>query len=102
MLQLAEEIALTHHEWWNGNGYPRGLIGEAIPISGRIVALVDVFDALTHPRPYKEAWPVGLALDQIRALSGRQFDPRLVQAFEKLDLDEPTPTLSAKALSKAV
>ena len=84
VLQLAEEIALTHHEWWDGNGYPGGLRGEAIPLSGRIVGLADVFDALTHDRPYKTAWPVEQALDQIRALSGRQFDPHVVGAFAKL------------------
>lgn len=84
VLQLAEEIALTHHEWWDGRGYPRGLEGESIPLSGRIVGLVDVFDALINPRPYKDAWPLDRALAQIRALSGRQFDPRVVAAFERL------------------
>ena len=86
VLQLAEEIALSHHEWWDGNGYPSGLRGEAIPLSARIVGLADVFDALTHQRPYKEAWPLERALGQISALSGRQFDPRVVAAFEKLDV----------------
>lgn len=86
VLQLAEEIALTHHEWWDGSGYPSGLRGAAIPLSGQIVGLVDVFDALTHPRPYKEAWPLERAFGQIRALSGRQFDPCVVAAFEKLDV----------------
>ena len=56
LLAMAEEIALTHHEHWDGSGYPAGLAGEAIPIAGRIVAVADVFDALTHTRPYKPAW----------------------------------------------
>lgn len=85
LLQLAEEIALTHHEWWDGTGYPAQLAGAEIPVSGRIVALADVFDALTHPRPYKPAWPIDAAVDEICRLSGRQFDPDVVQAFLRLD-----------------
>jgi len=85
VLQLAEEIALSHHEWWDGSGYPRGLKGNAIPLSGRIVALADVFDALTHTRPYKEAWPIDQAVDEISKLSGRQFDPQVVEAFNHLN-----------------
>ena len=82
-LQLAEEIALTHHERWNGTGYA-GLGGEDIPLPGRIVAVVDVFDALTHDRPYKEAAPVPLALEEIRRQSGRHFDPPIAAAFVEL------------------
>ena len=85
VLQMAEQIILAHHEWWNGNGYPDGLEGSEIPIAGRIVAVADVFDALTHDRPYKEAWTIEAALDEIRTLGGRQFDPRVVEAFETLD-----------------
>lgn len=85
LLQLAEEIALTHHERWDGSGYPTGLKGDAIPISGRIVAIVDVFDVLTHHRPYKDAWPVEDALAEIYAVSGRHFDPQIVSAFTALD-----------------
>ncbi len=85
VLCLAEEIALTHHEWWDGSGYPAGLKGEAIPISGRIVAVADVFDALTHARPYKHAWPVAEALAEIGRLSSRQFDPAVVDAFARID-----------------
>lgn len=78
---MAEEIALTHHEKWDGTGYSPGLGGEAIPLSGRIVAVADVFDALTHERPYKKAWPVSEAVDEIRSQSGRHFDPDVVEAF---------------------
>jgi putative nucleotidyltransferase with HDIG domain len=85
VLRLAEEIALTHHEWWDGSGYPAGLKGDEIPLAGRIVALADVFDALTHARPYKRAWPIGRAVAEIERLAGRQFDPRLVKAFLALD-----------------
>lgn len=85
VLQMAEEIALTHHEWWNGTGYPGGLTGDEIPISGRIVALADVFDALTHSRPYKKPWTLDEALHEINYLSGRQFDPMVVAAFFNLD-----------------
>jgi putative two-component system response regulator len=83
VLQLAEEIALSHHEWWNGRGYPLRLKGEAIPLSGRIVAIADVFDALSHARPYKSAWSVGNATDEITRLSGIQFDPAVVAAFTR-------------------
>ncbi len=80
-LQLAETIALSHHERWNGRGYPAGLSGEAIPQIGRIVAVADVFDALTHERPYKKAWPVVEATAEIEAQGGNQFDERVVKAF---------------------
>jgi putative nucleotidyltransferase with HDIG domain len=85
VLRLAEEIALTHHEWWDGSGYPVGLSGSEIPLSGRIVALADVFDALTHARPYKQAWPIERALAELRRLAGTQFDPAVVEAFFRLD-----------------
>ncbi len=80
ILQLAEEIALTHHEKWDGTGYA-GLIGESIPLAGRIVAIVDVFDALTHVRPYKKAWPIDEALAEIESQRGRHFDPNVTDAF---------------------
>jgi putative two-component system response regulator len=85
LLRLAERIALTHHERWDGRGYPGGLIGEEIPLVGRIVAVADVFDALTHQRPYKQAWPVGQAVAEILGQAGRQFDPSAVEAFSMLD-----------------
>jgi putative two-component system response regulator len=80
LLQMAEDIALTHHEHWNGKGYI-GLQGESIPIAGRIVAVADVFDALTNERPYKKAWPRHEALEEIQRQSEQQFDPHVVQAF---------------------
>ncbi|HEY5054498.1 MAG TPA: HD domain-containing phosphohydrolase [Solirubrobacterales bacterium] len=84
VLCLAEEIALTHHEWWDGSGYPAGLSGKDIPIAGQLVALADVFDALTHERPYKKAWPLAKALEEIDDLRNRQFDPEIVDAFTKM------------------
>jgi putative two-component system response regulator len=81
LLQLAETIARTHHERWNGTGYPAGLAGEAIPLAGRITALCDVFDALTSRRVYKDAWTVEAALAEIERESGRHFDPELTALF---------------------
>jgi putative two-component system response regulator len=80
-MQMAEEIARSHHEWWNGNGYPGVLSGTAIPLAARITALADVFDALTHKRPYKLAWPIDAAVDEVASLKGRQFDPELTDLF---------------------
>lgn len=81
ILQYAYDITMTHHEKFNGKGYPSGLAGKAIPISGRIVALVDVFDALTSSRPYKEAWSLEKAVDLIQSEKGEHFDPFLVECF---------------------
>ena len=81
VMRLAERIALTHHERWDGKGYPNGLCGEEIPREGRILAVVDVFDALTHERPYKKAWPVEDALVEIKRCVATQFDPAVVTAF---------------------
>jgi cyclic di-GMP phosphodiesterase len=81
LLQMARRIALSHHERWDGNGYPHGLAGEEIPIEARIVAIADVFDALTSDRPYKSAWSVEAAVDLIRSESGTHFDPSLVKIF---------------------
>jgi len=88
ILRLAAEIAGTHHERWDGTGYLRGLAGEEIPMSGRVTAVADVFDALTHARPYKEAWDRGQALAEIASQAWRQFDPRVVDALLGLDFDE--------------
>jgi len=81
LLTAAAIIAHEHHEKWNGQGYPRGLKGEEIHIYGRIVALADVFDALTHKRQYKDAWLVDEAIEYIKSHSGTQFDPKLVDIF---------------------
>lgn len=83
LLRMAKAIALGHHEKWDGSGYPRGLKGTEIPLEARIVAIVDVFDALTSERPYKQAWPVEQAVEHIRAQSGQHFDPDLVQVFQR-------------------
>ena len=81
LLRMARSIALTHHEKWDGSGYPNGLRGEEIPLEGRIVAIADVFDALTSVRPYKLAWTVEDTLALIQRESGRHFDPQLVEVF---------------------
>jgi HD-GYP domain-containing protein (c-di-GMP phosphodiesterase class II) len=83
---MAEMIARTHHERWDGSGYPAGLAGEDIPLEGRICAICDVFDALVSDRPYKRAWTVEAARDEILAQRGRHFDPHLVDLFVRLDL----------------
>ncbi len=84
LLEMARVIALTHHERWDGSGYPRALRGESIPLVGRIVAVADAFDALTSTRPYKQAWPVEEAVALLRREAGRQFDPRLVPKFVEM------------------
>jgi putative two-component system response regulator len=83
-IKMAEEIARFHHEWWNGKGYPTGRSGKRIPLTARIVAIADVFDALTHGRPYAEPWPIDKALSEIRERRGSQFDPELTDAFLEL------------------
>jgi putative two-component system response regulator len=85
LLRMARDIAASHHERWDGEGYPQGLRGEEIPISARIVALADVFDALTHARPYKPAWTVSAALAEIRQERGWQFDPQVVDALLRIE-----------------
>jgi putative two-component system response regulator len=96
-IQMAIDIARHHHEWWDGSGYPDGIAGKAIPDAARITALADVFDVLTHARPYKEPWPVAAALEEILRFKGTQFDPELTDLFVALvrrlqrevgDLDE--------------
>ena len=84
LMQMAQSIAYTHHERWDGQGYPRGLKGEETPIEGRILAVVDVFDALTTKRPYKQEWTAQQALAEIEAQAAHQFDPAVVRAFSEL------------------
>ncbi len=81
LLRMAATIALSHHEKWDGSGYPQGLAEEEIPIHGRITAVADVFDALTSERPYKKPWPVEDAFDFVRDQAGRHFDPKLAELF---------------------
>jgi putative two-component system response regulator len=88
IVQLAERIALTHHEKWNGSGYPQGLAGDKIPLEGRIVAVADVFDALTHERSYKSAWSIEAAKAEISRQAGEQFDPQVVASFLQLPHEE--------------
>jgi len=86
VLKLAEQIAISHHEKWNGKGYPQGFSGDNIPLVGRIVGLADAFDALTSKRPYKEPFPVEVALDIIKKERGEHFDPDVVDVFlENID-----------------
>jgi putative two-component system response regulator len=102
LVRLAETIALTHHERWDGSGYPAGLAGEEIPLVGRICAVCDAFDALVSERPYKPAWPAAMALEELRAQRGRQFDPRLVDTFLRMDLsvfaDEPAAAPASESV----
>jgi len=81
ILQTAASIALSHHEKFDGSGYPSGLVGDAIPLFGRVVTVADVFDALTSERPYKKAWPVERAQALLRESAGTHFDPTCVDAF---------------------
>lgn len=86
ILRIAQEIAISHHEKWNGRGYPQGISGKEIPLVGRIVGITDVFDALTSRRPYKDPYPVEVALDIIRKERGEHFDPVVVDVFlENID-----------------
>ncbi len=90
VLQVAEQIALNHHERWDGTGYPHGVAGESIPLHARIVAVADVFDALTHSRPYKRAWSIKAALVEIHAQRGAHFDPHVLDAFARLNPESLT------------
>ena len=101
VLQMGAEIALNHHERWDGTGYPRGLDGDQIPLAARIVSVADVFDALIQERPYKPPWSLQHALQEITDQSGRQFDPRVVDALRQLDHGQllPAPVSAALATS---
>ena len=93
VLQMAAVIAKHHHEWWNGAGYPSSLADRRIPLAARICALADVYDALTHARPYKGAWPHRVAVEEMLNLSGVQFDPHLMRPFLRV-LERYVPALS--------
>ena len=82
-LRPALDIPLSHHERWDGSGYPSGLKGEAIPVAARLFAVVDVWDALSSARPYKEPWPADRIIAHIRAASGSHFDPAVIPLFER-------------------
>lgn len=103
--ELAAEVAHYHHEWWNGLGYPAGLFGRQTPLSARIVAIADVFDALVSVRCYKQSWAVTAALDYIEARAGTQFDPRLARLFvdfvraQRLHWEEMQIPADAEALA---
>jgi putative two-component system response regulator len=97
VIRLAETIASSHHERWDGKGYPAGLKGEEIALEGRIVAVVDVLDALTHERPYKDAWTLEDALREIQSQSGSHFDPQVVEALAAL----PAQTLLCMDMHEA-
>lgn len=84
VIRMARRISLTHHERWDGGGYPAGLRGEEIPLEGRIATICDVYDALVSVRPYKEAWTQAQAVEYLRANSGKAFDPVLVEAFMRI------------------
>jgi putative two-component system response regulator len=85
LLRTAEQVALSHHERWDGGGYPHGVRGKQVPLAGRVVAVADVFDALTHERPYKRAWSIDRAVTTIVEDRGRRFDPQVVDAFMTLE-----------------
>jgi putative two-component system response regulator len=99
ILHVAEEIAFNHHERWDGSGYA-GISAASIPLAGRIVAVADVFDALTQKRPYKVAWPVGDAVAEIELQRGKQFDPALVDAFLRV-IEQPEPEPPAPAATSS-
>lgn len=97
ILKLAAELALNHHERFDGTGYPNGMMGRVIPLSSRMLAIVDVFDAMTHKRVYKEAAPMEEAISYLRDQKGRHFDPELVEVFiknlEEITREEPSKIL---------
>lgn len=102
LIRVAQEIALNHHERWDGSGYPAGRAGLDIPLFARIVAVADVFDALTHARPYRDAWPFVEVMDEMARLAGHQFDPELTRLFFTLPLTPPTGSPGRPVLPAAI
>jgi putative two-component system response regulator len=98
--RTAREIARSHHERWDGAGYPDGLKGDSIPLAARITAVADAFDALTHERCYRKTWPAGMALREMRALSGRQFDPNILEIFCRTQSGEINKGYLAKEITE--
>jgi putative two-component system response regulator len=96
--ELARSVARSHHENWDGSGYPDHLVGTATPLAARIVHVVDVFDALLAARPYKEAWPLDRAIAEMQARSGEMFDPDLIGEFLKLVVAERVPWAAAQPI----
>jgi len=99
--ETARAIAREHHERWDGKGYPDGKIGADISLAARIVAVADVFDALTSKRPYKEAWPIDAGLASVEAGAGKQFDPDVVAAFRSLAKDGTIDRIRAEVAATA-
>jgi HD-GYP domain-containing protein (c-di-GMP phosphodiesterase class II) len=95
-LRPALDIPYCHHEHWDGNGYPRGLKGDDIPLPARIFAVVDVWDALLSDRPYRKAWPKEKVLSHLKKQAGKQFDPKVLQAFLKLEPELPKKLRTAQ------
>ncbi|HEY8166721.1 MAG TPA: HD domain-containing phosphohydrolase [Gemmatimonadaceae bacterium] len=103
LVMVASRIALSHHEWWNGAGYPHGISGDQIPIEARIVAVADVFDAVTHSRPYRAAWPMDVALRELERKSGSHFDPDVIKALLRSECYKgPAMTMTPNRAMRAV
>ena len=97
LLQLAETVAISHHERWDGTGYPRGLRDHDIPVAGRIVAVADAFDAITNDRPYRPARPARVAIEALREFSGLHYEPRLFEALERIVTSDPAYVDASRA-----
>jgi len=100
-VQMAEQIARSHHERWDGSGYPEGLEGDEIPLTARICAVCDVFDALLSPRPYKEAWQLADVMRELASVRGTHLDPALVDAFLPIAPDLHTECFGEDGLGGA-
>ena len=85
LVRFSQRIARSHHEWWDGSGYPDRVSGQSIPLEARIVAVADFLDALTHERPYRPAWGIDETLAEIKRRSGSHFDPTIARALTEID-----------------